>query len=91
MNNFKRYGLVTLIVLRAFWKSTVEIAWGISGLILFGGLMLQYDVALTTVAKLFEINRFLMNKWIGFWLVFWILSIYDNWWRIKEVSLGEKK
>ena len=84
MNHFKKSGLGILIVFKAFWKSTVEIAWGIAGLILFGGLMLQYGGAPTIVEELFKLNKFLMNNWGCFWLGFLILYIYDNWWRIKE-------
>lgn len=84
MNHFKRSGLGILIILKAFWKSTVEIAWGIAGLILVGGMMLQYDVAPSVVLQLLNLNMFLMENWGWFWIAFMILYIYDNYWRLKE-------
>ena len=89
MKYLKQLGLTTLILIKAFWKSTVEIAWGIAGLILFGGMMLQYDVSPTIVEELFKLNRYLMNNWMWFWLGFLILYLYDNWWRIREANYTE--
>lgn len=88
-NHFKRSGLAILIILKAFWKSTVEVAWGICGLILFGGFMLQYGGAPTIVEEMFKLSRFLMDNWHYFWLGMMALIISDNWWRVNELKFAE--
>ena len=91
MNHWKRSGLGILIVLKALWKSTVEVAWGICGLILFGAFMLQYGGAPTIVEELFKLNKFLMENWGWFWIGFVILYINDNWWRINDLKFASQE
>lgn len=84
MINIKDFFLLFLLVVEVFWKATVRVAWGISGLILFGGLMLQYGTSGSLAESFFGLSRFLIKNWVAFWFVFLALDFHDGSWRLRK-------
>ena len=88
MKKLKKLILGMLIISRAFWKSTIEITWGFAAILLFRGLLLQYQIDLSHGRELLKLTIILLKYWVFFWLGFYILNLYDNFWRMRE---GEEK
>lgn len=88
-NYWKKQGLMILIVLKSFWKASVEIVWGVAGMVLLGGFILEYLPESNTIYELQRLTGFLIDNLFYFWAVILLLFLYDNWWRVRELNYSE--
>lgn len=88
MNNWERLIMFVGIFGKAFFKATTEIAWGVAGLLLLGGMITQYIPDSQAVYNLQDTARIIYNNWSIFWACLFGLSIHSNWWRLKFANSG---
>lgn len=82
--NLKDIILLTLILLKGIFRATVEIAWGIAGLLLLGGMISQYVPNAEAIYQLQNI-AIMIYKYLGyFWFASFVLYVQSNWYRLEK-------
>ena len=72
---------VLLSIFKSIWSASITIIWGVAGILLSTGLIIQYQQDPTIVAGIFSIMGFLMEYWLYFLVVLFLYDLLVNFFR----------
>ena len=84
MNEWERIMLFICILIKAFFRATIDIVWGIAGILLLAILITQQVPDAQAIYNLQDTARFIYETWALFWLAIFTLFVYSNLWRVKK-------
>ena len=84
MNQWEKILVFIAIITKAFFRATVDVAWGVAGILLLGILISQYIPDAQAIYNLQDLARFIYEYWALFWLSIFVLSTHGNLWRIER-------
>lgn len=80
---FSNWLLLFGIVAKAIWSAAINVVSLFAYSILLIALVSYYGIDQSSINSLMDLTQSLMRNWVKFFVIFVLLSIYDNWWRFK--------
>ena len=83
---------IILSLMKAFFNSTFQIAWGIAGFILLTGLMNSYKMETTAIEGLFKIAEHLIDYWGYYFTAFFLYDFMMDYikWANSEIIIKKR-